>query len=149
MAEAPEPEFKVTDRRRRHDDEAPAEAPRPAISADTGPMIIGATIGPAPTASVPSREPTPPIGAEPADRSLVGLFMMLGAFTVTALGEGPPEPGVPPGPPDLEQAAELIDVLALLREKTEGHRSAEEDQVLGSLIYDLQIRYVNGRRRSE
>jgi hypothetical protein len=133
MAEEREPEFKVTDRRRRQEDEAPAEAARPAA---------------APTAGVPPLEATPPLGAPPMERSLVGLFMMLGAFTVTALGESPPEPGVPPGPPDLEQAAELIDLLELVREKTEGRRSAEEEQVLGGLIYDLQLRYVSVRRRS-
>ena len=148
MVDEREPEFKVTDRRRRHDDEAPAEAASRGAAADTGPTIIGAPAGAAPTAGVSPREANPLLGAEPADRSLVGLFMMLGAFTATALGEGPPEPGIPPGPPDLEQAAELIDLLALLREKTEGRRSAEEDQVLGSLIYDLQIRYVNVRRSS-
>jgi hypothetical protein len=148
MADEREPEFKVTDRRRRHDDEAPAEAPGPAPAPGSGATIVGASTASPPAAGLPPPDVTPPMGAETADRSLVGLFMMLGAFAVTALGEGPPEPGVPPGPPDLEQAAELIDVLALLREKTEGRRSAEEDQVLGSLIYDLQIRYVNSRRKS-
>lgn len=145
MAEEREPEFKVTDRRRRPDNEPPAETPRPAGVVDSGATVIGAPAASAPRASVP---PPPPMGAEPAGRSLVGLFMMLGAFAVTALGEAPPEPGVPPGPPDLEQAAELIDLLELLRERTEGRRSAEEDQVLGSLIYDLQLRYVSVRRRS-
>jgi hypothetical protein len=148
MTDERDPEFKVTDRRRRGDDEVPAEVSRPAPVGRTEPSIVGATLSAPSTAGVPPQDITPPLGAEPTDRSLVGLFMMLGAFVVTALGERPPEPGAPPGSPDLEQAAELIDLLALLREKTEGRRSAEEDQVLGSLIYDLQIRYVSVRRQS-
>jgi hypothetical protein len=44
-------------------------------------------------------------------------------------------------------AAEVIDVLGLLREKTEGRRSAEETQVLEELLYDLQLRYVDATKR--
>jgi hypothetical protein len=49
---------------------------------------------------------------------------------------------------DLGQAAELIDLLLLLREKTEGNRSPEETQVLEELMYDLQLRYVAATKRS-
>src|SRR5256885_16177957 len=49
---------------------------------------------------------------------------------------------------DLVHAAEAIDLLALLREKTEGHRSVEETQVLEGLIYDLQLRYVEATKRA-
>ena len=44
-------------------------------------------------------------------------------------------------------AAEVVDVLALLREKTEGRRSADETQVLDELLYDLQMRYVSAMKR--
>jgi hypothetical protein len=118
-AEEPEVTFKVTDRRRRGDDEpAPAPAPRSA---------------------------PPPAPADP-ERNLVGLFMMLGGSALMALGEADPTTGQR-GQPDLPMAADVIDVLALLREKTEGHRSAEETQVLEDLLYDLQVRYVNATKR--
>jgi hypothetical protein len=147
MANEPEPEFKVTDRRRRSDD-APAQDPRPSSQgADRGATTAGTEAPGSSPAGAPSAARRPSAEAEPP-RSLVGLFMMLGALGMTALGEAPPEPGAPPAPPDLEQAAELIDLLILLRERTEGRRSPEEDQVLGGLIYDLQLRYVNARRQS-
>ena len=118
-AEEPEVTFKVTDRRRRGDDEpAPAPAPRSA---------------------------PPPAPADPG-RNLVGLFMMLGGSALMALGEADPTTGQR-GQPDLPMAAEVIDVLALLREKTEGHRSAEETQALEDLLYDLQVRYVSATKR--
>ena len=127
----PEETFKVTDRRRRGDDEpsGPAEPRRePATPAR-----------PAAPAATP---------AEPGDpaRSLVGLFMMLGSSALIALGEADPSTGQR-AQRDLPMAAEVVDVLALLREKTEGRRSADETQVLDELLYDLQMRYVSAMKR--
>ena len=109
--------FKVTDRRHRGDDE-PAAPPRAAPAA-----------------------PPPDPG-----RSLVGLLMMLGSSALMALGETDPTTGQR-GERDLPTAAEVIDVLVLLREKTEGRRSADETQVLDELLYDLQMRYVSVTKR--
>ena len=72
--------------------------------------------------------------------------MMLGSSGMMSLGEADPTTGQR-GQRDLPMAAEVIDVLALLREKTEGRRSAEETQVLDELLYDLQLRYVNATKR--
>ena len=118
-----EGEFKVTDRRRRSE----ADEPPP----------------PAPSA-LPPPAPAPDEGS---DRSLVGLFMMLGSSALMALGEVP-DPMTGQRQADLPGAADVIDVLLLLREKTEGHRTAEETQVLDELVYDLQLRYVSVRERS-
>lgn len=135
--EEPEETFKVSDRRRRLSDDEP---PRPAVSR------------PEPTAARPEEsrkpmpEPAPGPGGEP-ERSLVGLFMMLASSAVVSLGDAP-DPLTGQRHRDLENAADAIDLLALLREKTEGHRSPEETQVLGELLYDLQLRYVNATKRS-
>ena len=43
---------------------------------------------------------------------------------------------------DLMQARESIDVLALLREKTRGNLSAEEEQLFSSVLSDLRLRFV-------
>lgn len=125
-SEEPESAFKVTDRRRRSDDEPPGVESRQESAA-------------------PPRAAPPPEPSDP-DRSLVGLFMMLGSSALMALGESDPTTGHR-GQLDLPMAAEVIDVLALLREKTEGHRSGEETQVLDELLYDLQLRYVNATKR--
>ena len=135
--EEPEGTFKVSDRRRRSSDDEP---PRPAVSR------------PEPAAARPEEsrkpmpEPVPGPGGEP-ERSLVGLFMMLASSAVVSLGDAP-DPLTGQRRRDLENAADAIDLLALLREKTEGHRSPEETQVLGELLYDLQLRYVNATKRS-
>ncbi|MBI3635597.1 MAG: DUF1844 domain-containing protein [Candidatus Rokubacteria bacterium] len=88
--------------------------------------------------------PTPPPGR--AERNLVGLFMMLASLAAAALGEMPEGGGEVERDP--EQATGLIDVLMLLREKTEGRRTAEETQVLDELLYDLQLRWVNAQKPS-
>lgn len=84
----------------------------------------------------------PPAG----ERSLVGLFMMLASLAAAAL-EGVPDPVTGQVQPDPGQAAEIIDVLVLLRERTEGRRTAEETQALDEVIYELQLRYVRATTR--
>jgi len=131
-----EPTFKVTDRRRRDDDEPVAAAPsrpEPRPTEAPGPSIIESPLATA-----------PPTGA--AERSLVGLLMMLGSEALIALGEAP-DPVSGQRHRELPHAAGVIDLLLLLREKTEGNRSPEETQVIDELLYDLQMRYVNASKR--
>ncbi len=45
------------------------------------------------------------------------------------------------------QARYAIDLLELLKEKTEGHRSPTESQLLDEILYDLRMRYVQVSRR--
>jgi Domain of unknown function (DUF1844) len=121
----PDDVFKVTDRRRRLDEE---EAPRPAPAAE-------------PTHAAP-----PDLGAV-GERSLTGLFMMLASSAVVALGDAP-DPLTGQRQVDLAQAADAIDLLILLREKTEGNRSHEENRILEEVLYDLQLRYVHATKKS-
>ena len=66
---------------------------------------------------------------------------MLGSSAVVALGDAP-DPGTGQGRRDPAAAADVIDLLVLLREKTQGNRSERETQIIEGLIYDLQLRYV-------
>ena len=75
----------------------------------------------------------------------MGLFVMLGSTGAVALGS--PDPVTGETQRDPVQAAAMIDLLLLLRERTEGHRTPEETQVLDELIYDLQLRYVEVMKR--
>jgi hypothetical protein len=116
--------FKVTDRRGRD-----AEPPIPAQPA-------GGMSGPADAAAMPG------IGEE---RNLGGLFMMLASEAVIAVGDAP-DPASGQRQRDLPHAADMIDVLVLLREKTEGNRTAEETQILDEVLYDLHLRYVRATK---
>jgi hypothetical protein len=132
--------FKVTDRRRRADEE-PSSSPR----------HIEIPPRPDPRAEA-ARPATAPGGAHDleggrGERDLSGLFVMLATSAATMMGDAP-DPMTGQVHRDLGQAAELIDLLVLLREKTEGNRTAEETQVLDEIVYDLQLRYVAATKRS-
>lgn len=43
---------------------------------------------------------------------------------------------------NLDGAAQMIDILALLEEKTRGNLTAEERQVLEQVLYELRLRFV-------
>ena len=44
--------------------------------------------------------------------------------------------------PNLDGAAQMIEILSLLEEKTKGNLSAEERQVLEQVLYELRLRFV-------
>ena len=46
---------------------------------------------------------------------------------------------------DLETARHLIDVLAMLEHRTKGNLDEAEQKLLGSLIYDLRVAYVDAQ----
>ena len=44
--------------------------------------------------------------------------------------------------PNIDGAAQMIEILGLLEEKTKGNLSAEERQVLEQVLYELRMRFV-------
>lgn len=49
-------------------------------------------------------------------------------------------------PPDLEAAAQLIEIIAMLEEKTRGNLTAEERQLLDQVLFELRMRYVEAKK---
>lgn len=46
---------------------------------------------------------------------------------------------------NLDGAAQMIEILALLDQKTKGNLTAEEHQLLGQVLYELRLRFVEAR----
>ena len=44
---------------------------------------------------------------------------------------------------NLEGAAQMIDILSLLEEKTRGNLTLEERQVLEQVLYELRMRFID------
>ena len=44
--------------------------------------------------------------------------------------------------PNLEGAAQMIEILSLLEQKTRGNLTAEERQLLEQILYELRMRFV-------
>ncbi len=125
MAEAEEETFKVTDRRGRAKEDL--DAPR---SAEAGPSSAG------PASAEPGPGP-----AETRHPDLQGILLMFASSALISLGEVV-DPVTRERRVDLDQAREAIDALLLLRDKTSGNRTEQEDRVLEELVYDLQMRFV-------
>ena len=49
-------------------------------------------------------------------------------------------------PPDLEAAAQLIEIIAMLEEKTRGNLTAEERQLIEQILFELRMRFVEARK---
>ena len=132
---ADEQPFRVTDRRRR-DDDAP-EAPAPPGQPDPGPPIQP------PPAPSPGSPPSPDAPAGGPD--LQGLFVMLASSALVNLGEAA-DPATGERIMDPEQARDAVDLLVMLRTKTEGNRTPQESHLLEEILYDLQVRFVRAAK---
>lgn len=56
------------------------------------------------------------------------------------------EPGeTEPGPVDLLSAGQMIDILALLEEKTKGNLTPDEQQLLDTILYELRLRFIEAQ----
>ena len=70
-----------------------------------------------------------------------GFILGLSTQALISLGEIPAVPGQATRI-DLTAARQMIDVLAMLQQKTSGNLDAGEGQMLENVLYDLRMRYV-------
>jgi hypothetical protein len=50
--------------------------------------------------------------------------------------------------PNIEAARQMIDVLAMLEQKTRGNLTAQERSLLEQVLYDLRMRFVSAQREA-
>ena len=48
--------------------------------------------------------------------------------------------------PDLEAASQLIEIIAMLEEKTRGNLTAEERQLIEQVLFELRMRFVDATK---
>ena len=86
-------------------------------------------------------------GDEPAPEITLGAFLMsLSTQALFCLGEIP-DPVEGKVKEDLQAARELIDILAMLQQKTRGNLDADEARLLEDILFDLRMRYVKKARQ--
>ena len=94
---------------------------------------------------------TPPIDEEhfshashdahsPANFS--SFVISMGTSALMLMGEQL-SPQQQPGPVNLPQAKEIIDLLSMLEEKTRGNLTADEQGVLTDMLYALRMKFVS------
>ena len=123
--------FAVTDRR------VSPESP-PAEAAGPSPSPAAAPAPAAPSAPRTEPKPLPQITFPTFLLSLsTSALMHLGLIPNPASGQVEK---------DLALAKQTIDLLSLLKQKTQGNLDPEETQLLDSILYDLRMQYVEDRQ---
>jgi hypothetical protein len=91
--------------------------------------------------------PKPPASERHSGVSLADLVGLLAEHAAVYLGER----SLPDGESmtDLRAAQLHIDLLDVLREKTAGNLSPQEDAMLEDVLYQLRVAFVEKRRRGE
>jgi hypothetical protein len=83
---------------------------------------------------------------EPAEITFVGFILSLAHTAAVHFGDVPDPVSGTAGAANLPAAQQVIDILALLEQKTRGNLSAEERQLLEQIVYELRMRYVEASR---
>ena len=78
---------------------------------------------------------------EPA-LSFTAFVLSLASTAAIHFGDLPDPVSGEPGEANLDGAAQMIEILALLENKTRGNLTAEERQVLEQVLYELRMRFV-------
>ncbi|MEO1231892.1 MAG: DUF1844 domain-containing protein [Myxococcota bacterium] len=76
------------------------------------------------------------------------LILSIAANAVAHLGGESPSPDTVPSRADLQLAAHHVDMLAMLKVKTRGNLEPEEENLLGTLLYELRMKYLEAAQRS-
>ena len=122
--------FVIRDRRGRSEAEEPASETHE-TSAGQARADIGKS-GPGASADTGTGVPV----------SFSSFVFSLGTSALVLMGEQL-DPQLPKPPMNLSQAKEIIDILSILEEKTRGNLTAEEQAVLGDMLYALRMKYVD------
>ena len=70
------------------------------------------------------------------------FVLSLASSAFVHLGDAPHPDTGEPGVPDLGLAQQTIDILAMLKDKTKGNLTAEEEKFMEHLLTDLRLRFV-------
>ena len=80
--------------------------------------------------------------SDPNAVTFIGFLISLAHTAAVHFGDAVAPGDDGPSAVNLPAAQQMIDILALLEEKTRGNLTAEERQVLEQVLYELRMRYV-------
>jgi hypothetical protein len=78
--------------------------------------------------------------------TFIGFVLSLAHTAAFHFGDVPDPVSGQPGQVNLAAAHQIIDILALMQEKTKGNLTAEERQLLEQIVYELQMRFVEATK---
>ena len=83
------------------------------------------------------------------DRSKIDIsafFLSISSSAMLGLGFGSGPAGEHRGKADLDLVKQNIELLELLKEKTKGNLTPEEDGLLGKLLFEIRMRFVEASK---
>jgi len=69
------------------------------------------------------------------------FVLSLATTALVQMGEGPQESNA--GTENLDAARQMIDILAMLKEKTTGNLNADESKLITDILYELRMKFVS------
>jgi hypothetical protein len=85
--------------------------------------------------------PDDPSQTGPSQVTFAGFILSLAHTAAVHFGDLP-DPATGQSRANLPAAQQMIEILALMEEKTRGNLTAQERQMLEQLLYELRMRYV-------
>lgn len=158
--EEPKKSFKVVDRRRFHEDgtardgpdvqqDRPRMDPTPPPSPPPAPAPSGLApaLTPAPAAAAAAPARAAPEAAASASAAEAPGALSFSMFMQSLAQQALMQLGLMPWPHGqrelhLEQARDTIDIVQLLKAKTKGNLTAEETQLVDTVVYELKMSWV-------
>ena len=148
MSEEKKSSFKVVDRRRftdEGDQRTGPDVPTADKVRNDVPMAPAAVTAAAPPPA--STETAPPPSASPAAPEEAQGGLNLSMFLQSLAQQGLMQMGLIPWPHGqrelaLDQARDTIEILVLLKQKTRGNLSAEEQKLMDAVVHELQMSFL-------
>jgi len=78
--------------------------------------------------------------------TFMGFVLSLASTAAIHFGDMPDPITGQRGEINLDGAAQMIEILALLDQKTRGNLTAEERQILEQILYELRLRFVEASK---
>jgi len=75
------------------------------------------------------------------------FILSLGSSCAVHLGNVPGPDGEI-GEPNIPAAKQVLDILGILEDKTRGNLDESEAKLLGTLLYDLRVKFVDARKNA-
>ena len=122
---------------RRHFDESGSVRKEEVKAEETKPEVKGEETGlPAEEAAAPETEEAPL-----PEMNFAGFLFSLSTTAMYHFGDFP-DPVTKEGRRNLPAAKQTIDILSILKTKTEGNLDEREKEMLDGILYELRMRYV-------
>jgi hypothetical protein len=78
--------------------------------------------------------------------TFTGFVISLASSAAIHFGDLPDPTTGGAAEPNLEGAAQMIEILSLLEQKTRGNLTADEKQLLEQVLYELRMRFVQAKQ---